>query len=286
MTVLSEEVGTPVTTSGGVVVGKVLDLTVRLDRDLPTVERVAVGRRRVTHLVPWVCFAGFGDEEARISDVHLSDEWSVTPPDVRLAPHELLLARDVLDAQVIDVRGRHSARVGDVVLAHTEIGTLEVVAVEVGLTPVVRRLGFGAIARRLPMRALPWADLHLRSARGHLVQLAMTTATVHRLDDAGLAHLLATVTASHAVDVIHAVGPERVGAALRHLPSAEAGRLLNHLEPDHTERVLAQLSGADAARFRGAVERPPAGAHRRFRRTAGWRHRPRSPSSATTEATP
>ena len=53
----------------------------------------------------------------------------------------------VLDRQVVDAAGRRVVRVGDVAL-HRIDGRLEVVALEVGVRPVLRRLGLRRLARR------------------------------------------------------------------------------------------------------------------------------------------
>ena len=68
--------------------------------------------------------------------VHLRD--GATPIDVGtgpvpLGPDELLLARDVLDTQIVDTAGRRVQRVGDVLLVRLPDSHLEVVAVDVGI---------------------------------------------------------------------------------------------------------------------------------------------------------
>lgn len=57
------------------------------------------------------------------------------------------LREEVLDRQVVDTDNRRVVRVGDVALAPVD-HRLEAVALEVGLRPILRRLGLRAIARR------------------------------------------------------------------------------------------------------------------------------------------
>jgi len=71
---------------------------------------------------------------------------------------ELLLCRHVLDGQVFDSVGKRRARVGDVDLDR-EDGLLRVVAVDVGVAPLLRRLGLRRISRRVPAEAVGWKDL-------------------------------------------------------------------------------------------------------------------------------
>ena len=49
-----------------------------------------------------------------------------------LDPDEILLVRDVLDTQIVDVVGQRLARVADVLLARRPDAALEPVGVEVG----------------------------------------------------------------------------------------------------------------------------------------------------------
>lgn len=54
------------------------------------------------------------------------------------------LGRDVLDRQVVDVHGRRVVRVGDVAIAEVD-DALSAVALEVGLRPVLGRIGLGRL---------------------------------------------------------------------------------------------------------------------------------------------
>ena len=80
----------------------------------------------------------------------------------------LLLKRDLLDQQIIDVHGRKVVRVNDVELDSTPVNShviLSVVAVDVGARGAIRRLTKGivpsftlrALLDRIPPRVIPWA---------------------------------------------------------------------------------------------------------------------------------
>ena len=57
------------------------------------------------------------------------------------------LRDDVLDRQLVDAAGHRVVRVGDVALRPID-GRLEAIALEVGMRPVLRRLGLGRLAER------------------------------------------------------------------------------------------------------------------------------------------
>jgi hypothetical protein len=83
------------------------------------------------------------------------------------AAGDLLLVRDLLDVQVLDANGHHRGRVGEVELEPTADGSLEVVAVETGLRPVLRRLGLRWLAGRASSDRLTWSQLHPQAGRTH-----------------------------------------------------------------------------------------------------------------------
>src|SRR5438477_3874398 len=87
----------------------------------------------------------------------------------------LLLKRDLLDQQIIDVHGRKVVRVNDVEIDSTPVNShlvLNVVAVDVGNRGAIRRLSKGivpsftlrALLAKIPPRAIPWAFVDLIEA--------------------------------------------------------------------------------------------------------------------------
>jgi hypothetical protein len=175
-----------------------------------------------------------------------------------------MLARDVLDTRVYDVPGRRAVRVGDVWLEHDSRGRLVVTGLEVGTRVVLRRLGLGSHSRGTgAVGLLSLSQVHLTSRRGHQVQLATPTSSVHELDATELAHLLTHLPTSSAADVARALPDEVVAGAAR------------HLHPHVLRRLRHVLGGDEPAR------------PRRIARTAGWRlNRPRPRGAGRGERPP
>ena len=245
---LSDLVGTTVTTADGHELGTLRDLTVRLTSSAPRVARVLVSRGGTMHLVPWE--QGAPCRRALVLRSGLPGD----PVDRRRPPlldDELLLARDVLDSQVVDLRGHHLARVAEVLLIWRD-GGLEVAALDLGVPALLRRLGLGVLVGRAATAPVDWHDVHLASSRGHALQLVTDSARMHRLDSGGLAELLARLSTTHGADVVRRVGPSRGSAALR------------RSHPQVRARLTHAVHGA-----------APAPRPRRLLRSAGWRvHRP------------
>lgn len=207
------------------------------------------------------------------------DAAALHPETPELAGDELLLWRDVLDTQVVDVRGHRVERVGDLLL--TEVGSdepgpgcaLEVAAAEVGASSVARRLHLGALAGRLHEAAIDWADIHLAAGRGHELQLSTTTAAMHTLDGPELAELVARLSTPSATDVLVAVPHERAAAALAASHPAVRHRLAVHLPKPHADAILEHLPPSTAQRLHTArrAHRERGRSHLRWHRHRGWR---------------
>lgn len=221
---LSRLIGQQVVTPDGGPVGRLADMTVRLDSNgsARLVDRVVLRLRggRIA-LLPWSAVESFhvgrmvvAIEPAGFESAGLS---------AALAPDEILLHRDVLDTQIIDVIGQRLARVADVVLGRTRGGRLELLGAEVGFTGVLRRLGL----RRLPPGEdiVAWSDLHLTSDRGHAVQLSTPRAAVHRLDARGLAALVSRVDVDAANEILAVSDPQVVADAVRVMHPEVAERI-------------------------------------------------------------
>jgi hypothetical protein len=272
--------GRRVTAYDGRALGRVVDMTVSLGPDRPPVRRLLVQAGRSSgYLVPalglervtdrqhgWVVRPGVDVDALRADPRH-----------PLLEADEVLLARDVMDTQVVDLLGHHLSRVSDVLLDHGDApgeGHLEVVAVDLGTAGLLRRLGLGPLAGASVV-ALEWRHLHLTSTRGHAVQLTTDRAGFRRLDPHGLAELLTRLSTSRARDVIRAVDPARAAAAIHHSHPHMGRRLVHALTSDERARLVAHATDEHARTITRLGRSASPAHHRRYRRTAGWRlHRP------------
>lgn len=269
MLLLSVVTGRDVCGPDGKVVGRLADLTVSLGQPSGPhlLERLLVNRRRdVPLLVPWERVTRF--ERNRIT-VAAGDQSA----DVALSEHEILLKRDVLDTQVVDVVGQRLARVADVVLARTDAARIELVGVEVGFGAVLRRLGMERLAAGARRDVIDWADVHLTSERGQAVQLACPRSAVHHLDARGLAALVSRVDTESAAEILATKDPTAAADAVRAAQPLVGERVLRALPDAVAAAIVAAMPGAHAERWRRRLEHAPALLGRRFLRS---RVRPRA----------
>ena len=140
---LSEVLGLAALDADNRRVGKLHDL--QIDPMTGLIRYLHVRRGRISQVYPWSAVEAFSPETRKLE---LSGGAQPLPE----VPGELiLLARDVLDRQIIDTSGRKVVRVNDIVLESHPAG-LFLRRVEVGLAGAVRRLLAGILSPRLVRR--------------------------------------------------------------------------------------------------------------------------------------
>jgi sporulation protein YlmC with PRC-barrel domain len=274
---LSRMIGQDVLDPDGRALGRLADLTVTLGEHngVSLVSRIVVHRRGQRDvLLPWVTVESNQHNQIRLMSGGAGR--AVTSIDEELDADEILLVRDVLDTQIIDVAGQRVARVADVLLARRPDGRVELVGAEIGFGAVLRRLGLDALGARLPGDAVAWDDLHLTSARGHAVQLATPRSAVHLLDARGLAMLVARLGTEAAAEVLAAKEPHVAADVIRASHGGIGKRLLRALPETHVARILSAMPEHHARQWRGRLADPRVA--RPLLRSRVWprrRHEPR-----------
>ena len=241
----------------------------RLRADPPIVEHLVVTRANARTLVLPCAVATFhGDHlTVRPADGELL-RFEVTAVADVLAADEILLKRDVLDTQIVDVVGQRLARVADVLLTRTPDGRLQALGVEVGFGGVLRRLHLPG--GRIGEDMVAWSDLHLTSERGHQVQLATPRAVVHRLDARSLAALVSRVDTDSATEILAVEEPALAADAVRSADPEVGERVLRAMPDTESGRIVDAMPAAHAVRWRDRLTRRPG---RRFLRSGVWMRR-------------
>ncbi|AEV76493.1 Mg/Co/Ni transporter MgtE with CBS domain [Mycolicibacterium rhodesiae NBB3] len=254
-------------------VGRLADLVVTAaDADLPTVRRILVrGNHARTVSVPWT-------DVDRIGPGHIalrsgSETLVVESAAEGLSSDEVLVVRDILDSQIIDIAGQRLARVADIVLARSPSGLLEIVGVEVGFGALLRRMGFRRLAARMAPDAVRWSDLHLASKRGHTIQLATKRSAVHRLGARDLAVLVTKLDTESATGILSAKGPAMAADVIRVSQPEVAERVLRAMPAATAADVVATMPADHAAHWRRRLSDVSFMRGRRLLRSRAWSRR-------------
>lgn len=270
---LTAQIGLPVVTARGETIGRVHDLTAMFGPVHPLVHRIVVsGPRREVRLLSWDCVAEYSSAHIVLrADSALPTPTGITTVDDDFADGELLLGRDVLDTQIIDLEGHRLSRVSDVVLFRRIDARLEVAAVDIGAGSLLRRMGVPILPRLLAPVAVDWENIHLASLRGHVIQLSTSSAAVHQLHGRGLAELLARLSVDKATEVMRTVGPQKSAEAVHRSHPFVGRRLLRALPPVEADKIVESASSEVAERRLAEWRKDDDPLRkRRFLRLKGW----------------
>jgi magnesium transporter len=242
---LSTYLGRPVLDAANRPVGRVLDLVARLDGDFPLIVGLRARTGFRTRLdVDWADVRAF-----EISQVILTREEASLRP-FELGDRDVLLARHVMDKQIVDLEDRRLIRVQDVQLSRT--GTrLRVIGVDVSTSALLRRLRFPKIAdrvaRRYPPDSVAWSDVDLGSWKDPNVRLRVSRTGVRRLHPADLAEIAAELPPAEGVELLETLEEEVAADTLEEMSPEDQVRMLEALGPERAARMLERMSPDDAA---------------------------------------
>ncbi len=275
MLYLSQALGRPILDLEGERVATLKDVIVRLgEGDHPPVAGFVARYRRRDFFLPRWRISHFGEEGVRLN----SDILDLRP--FMRRDGEVLLARDVLDKQLIDVDGKRVVRVNDVQIIEAA-NEWHVTGADVSLIGLWRRLAPAFLRSGRPVEVIDWADVgylatdaatvQLKSSRGklarlHPVEIARLAEAfsyqqgaeiVESLDDETAAETLEEMAAERqaqilgdmdeerAADILEHMSPDEAADVLGDLPEAKAEDLLNRMEDDEQSEVAELLPYAD-----------------------------------------
>jgi CBS domain-containing protein len=232
----------PVRHQGEEEIGRLVDVVARFsgEQAYPPVTGlvVRVGRRRVFLDASLIAHLGHTEVTLRSARVDLRD--------FERREGELLLARDVLDHQLVDVDGVQVIRAADLYLAPAQ-GRIRLVGVDVSAQTLLRRLGPSRYrVRPTPGQVIDWAAIQPFGAPGTSVRLRTTHEGLHRLRPGELADLLEDLDREQQQELLEALEPEEAADALEEMDPEELESLLRGAEPEQAARLVASMETDEA----------------------------------------
>ena len=236
---LSDIRGGRVTGADGSRFGRVVDLVFRPGAPRADVSHVVLAHRTGgRRYVPWDEVTSLGADGVRLRpDARVEDEAPLSAMP--------LVARDVVDAQIVDVAGKRVRRVSDVWLQRHH-GRLRIAGVDTGWRALLRRLGLGRHIAGSAATTIDWADVHLTTSGRHGLTLGMPAESLRRLPAADLSELVAHLPPDRGAAVLEAVEPSHAATALSVGRPRFGGRMMQTLPPEAAGEILAQMPVDDA----------------------------------------
>ncbi len=254
MIYLSQLVGNPVLDAKGERIGRVNDLGIATGEVFPRITSLAVeGPGRTPFMISWRKYVDSFDE----SEIHLK----VVSTDIRfsyLQPDEVLVARDLLNKQIVDTRGARVVRVNDLKLSDTNANQLRLLGAEVGirgllrsLSPALERLVLRlarSLGRAIPERIIAWNYMDLIDRDLSNVKLSVSHKTLDELHPADIADIIEKLDPRLRGQVFAQLDEEQAADAIAELADdSMAAELMDDMNEDAASRLLSEMDPDDAA---------------------------------------
>ncbi len=247
MLYLSQMLGKPVVDAPGEKIGTVSDLAISTGEVFPRITSLAFqGPGKVPFMISWRKYVAQCDDDG----IGLA----VDAHDIRfsyLQPDEVLLARDLLNHQIVDTQGMKVVRVNDLKLSQSgrqlrllgaEVGARGILR---GLHPLVERAAVGGaklLRKRLDEQIIPWNYMDLLDRDLSEVQLSVTHRRLDELHPADVA------------DILERLDPQQRASVFEHLDEARATEAVSEMEDDKQAEFIDDLDDARAARLIGNMD--------------------------------
>jgi magnesium transporter len=193
---------------------------------------------------------------------------------------EMLLAKDVLDKQVVDVRGRRVVRANDLRLTYQN-GRLFLIGIDVSPRALLHRL----LPRRIELETKPgtlidWRDIEPLASESPGVRLKITHERLSKLNPVDIAHIVEELAAQQGTelvaslddataadtleemneelqaDIVEGMDEERVADILEEMNPDDAADLLATLSEEKRRDLLQRMDRAEAAEIEGLLQYP------------------------------
>jgi CBS domain-containing protein/sporulation protein YlmC with PRC-barrel domain len=233
----------------GHTVGRVRDLVAFWRSGYPEVTGIKFTHS--TQIIPIDRVAEFG-----LNGIFLVDRPRLTM--VRpIADEEIFVNRWLLDKQVVDTKGAKVVRVNDIKLhlqqTDDEI-TIHLVAVDIGLRGLIRRMGLQYWCKYFPEQLLDWQHFKPLETRTANLTLSLSQEDLGHLHPADIAdiledlnqheqaNLLRSLDLETAAETLAEVDPGTRTKLLRNMDSTMVSALVQAMGPDEAADVLGDLS--------------------------------------------
>lgn len=247
MLYLSQMIGKPVVDSTGEKIGTISDLAISTGEVFPRITSLAfLGPGKVPFMISWRKYVNeFGEDGISLK---------VESHDIRfsyLQPDEILLARDLLNKQIVDTQGMKVVRVNDLKLSKS--GTqLRLLGAEVGVRGILRGLHplieratvavAGLFNKHVDEQIIAWNYMDLLDRDLSEVQLSVTHRRLDELHPADVA------------DILEQLDPQQRATVFKHLDENQATEAISEMDEEERIEFIDDLDDAKAASLLGNME--------------------------------
>jgi len=261
----------PVLDQTGEEIGRLKDIIVITGEPFPAVSAIVVSSGKQQFVISWDSVNLF-NKRVISANVLVRD---IGPAST--ATTDILIYRDLLDKQIVDINGAKLVRVNDLELGDVR-GKLSLVAADIGLRGILRRLGveargekiFSLFHYKLQHRLIGWHYLQTIEPKLSRLTLTISRQKVASLHPADLAEMISdvsqreqtaifgTLDVDTAAEALHELEPGVQANIIDDMSKERASDILERMPPDEAADVLGDLPEAKAQELINLMEKEEA----------------------------
>ena len=234
---LSELLERPLLDKNGDAIGKIRDLSVVPGDPFPCVEGLYIKTPGGT---AYISMKEINVLNKRVVTIR-GDVGSIVHMEPR--EKEILIAKHIMDKQIVDVNGVKVVRVNDVQLGQVN-DHFGMLAIDVGFGGLIRRLGFGK-ARKGTL--IPWRYVTTLEPGLDRLTLTMTRKSLAEMHPVDMAEILSQVSMQERTALLSSLDEETAGDVIGELDDETAAKIINEMEPEKAADVLEHMDPDEAA---------------------------------------
>jgi sporulation protein YlmC with PRC-barrel domain len=245
---LSAVIGRSVINSKGDELGTLRDLVMVPGDVFPEVSHIVIKSRKGLKTLPW-------NEVALFTHVVISIV-GVQPglSGFKAREGEILVKRDLLDKQIVDVDGAKVVRVNDIKLGNLN-HKLCIFSVDIGFRGLLRRLGYErlgdsiakTLGKEIPNTEISWEYVQPLEANSSKLALNIARDQMNEMHPADLADIIENIPIQSIRTVLDSIDAETTGETLYELESDMRNLVISQLDNEQMSDILEEMEPDEAA---------------------------------------
>ncbi|RII25266.1 MAG: magnesium transporter MgtE [Geobacter sp.] len=246
---LSAVIGRPVINGKGDKLGILSDLVMVPGELFPEVSHIVIKSRKGNKSLPWSEVALFTHVMISASGIKPHGLFVYEPRE-----GEILVKRDLLDKQIVDVDGAKVVRVNDIKLGNFN-QKLCIFSVDIGFRGLLRRLGyerFGekfarSIGKNIPNTEISWEYVQPLEANSSKLALNIARDQMNELHPADLADIIENIPIQSIRTVLDSIDAETTGDTIYELEADMRNVVISQLNDEQVSDILEEMEPDEAA---------------------------------------
>ncbi len=246
---LSAVIGRSVINSKGEELGTLRDLIMVPGEVFPEVSHIVIKSRKGLKSLPW-------HEVALFTHVVISAV-GATPPGLaayETKESEILVKRDLLDKQIVDVDGAKVVRVNDIKLGNLN-SKLCIFSVDIGFRGLLRRLGYerlgeriaGTLGKQIPHTEISWEYVQPLETNSSRLALNIARDQMREIHPADLADIIENIPIQSIRTVLESMDAETTGETIYELEADMRNLVISQLDDEQVTDILEEMEPDEAA---------------------------------------